>query len=209
MGQGPYTRAHVDWVQPATHNLTITSAVHETAIWVGLGGGSTVDTTIPVQVGTLMQTHPLGAPPTYSAVWQAPWVTGDQTIPNFTVKPGYQMTATISYSNGEYSLYLAAKNPTTGRTQVWSPAPFKASYTNDTAEAIVEAPTYTDVLGDHQYGLAPFKTVQFTDPELGGVYALTMVSNGHTLATTALPSLVVTFTSVAKRESAARPGDWG
>jgi Peptidase A4 family len=187
IGAGHYNEVIAYWKQPST---TVSYGTYEaTSVWVGLGGGATGDP-IPVQVGTVMTTGLLGLTtslqPHYYGVYETPATGGAVTINNFTPKPGDQMAASIVY-NGGYDLNLY--DITTG--QNWSLLDVKGNWPLNTAEAIVEAPAYDS--GKLFYPLAPFKTVQFTNLYIGGVYSLQMVRNGRTIVSTALPSAVVTY----------------
>lgn len=98
------------------------------------------------------------------------------------------MAASVLHNDG-YDLLL--DDITTGH--YWELSDIQGNWPLNTAEAVVEAPAYDS--GKLFYPLAPFGTINLTNLDLGGVYALQMVRNGTTLASTALPSAVATYHS--------------
>jgi hypothetical protein len=194
IGNGPYTGVITYWKQPATSAL-VPLEYAATGIWVGIGGGAQGDA-VPVQVGTLMSTGlqavgfgtgQCALPPCYSAVWETPATGRAVTISGFTVHPGDEMAASVVY-NGGFDLNLS--DITTG--QNWSSLDIQGNYSRDTAEIAVELPA-NSVTPAPLYGLAPFGSVQFTNIDIGGVYALQMVSGNRTLVSMSLPTPIATY----------------
>jgi Peptidase A4 family len=194
IGQGPYTAVIAYWKQPATSAL-VPLLYAATSIWVGLGGGASGDP-VPVQVGTLMTTGPdavkdCALPPCYEAVYETPDTNKAVPISNFTVHSGDEMAATVVVNDGDYSLTL--DDMTTG--QIWSSPDIFGNWPLNTAEIVVELPSDSTSILPDTYGLAPFKSVQFTNIYIGGVYALQLVdpNDGRTLVSESLPSTIATY----------------
>lgn len=189
IGKGSYTVVQAWWKQPATPTL-FGHLYEATSIWVGLGGGRQGEAP-PVQVGTVMTTGFFGLTsslkPDYGAFYETPSTGGGVGIAGFKVHPGDTMAALVYYVHGGFQMYLT--DVTTG--QRWSSGTIHGNYSHDTAEAIVEAPAYDN--GKRIYDLAPFGSVRFYNLGIGGVYALQMVRGNRTLASTSLPSVVVTY----------------
>jgi hypothetical protein len=189
IGNGSYTVVQAYWKQPSTPAL-FGHLYEATSIWVGLGGGRQGEPA-PVQVGTIMTTGFFGLTPSlkpdYSAFYETPSTGGAVGISGFNVHPGDTMAALVASVHGAFHIYLT--DVTTG--QRWSSGAIHGNFAYDTAEAIVEAPAYDN--GKRFYDLAPFGSVKFYNLGIGGVYALQMVRGNTTLASTSLPSVVITY----------------
>jgi peptidase A4-like protein len=189
IGNGSYTVVQAYWKQPSTPAL-FGHLYEATSIWVGLGGGRQGEPA-PAQVGTIMTTGFFGLTPSlkpdYSAFYETPSTGGAVGISGFNVHPGDTMAALVAYVHGAFHIYLT--DVTTG--QRWSSGAIRGNFAYDTAEAIVEAPAYDN--GKRFYDLAPFGSVKFYNLGIGGVYALQMVRGNTTLASTSLPSVVITY----------------
>ena len=200
LDNGLYTHVEASWVQPGITQLERLDAnPHMTAIWIGIGGVNTG--VFPVQVGTLMVTDPIDnfAGTNYRAVFEDPDSpgtadnVGGQKIPGFTVRANDEMLAGVDYANGSFSVFL--NDRTSGSN--WSSPPIQDhNWQRDTAEVIVERPSNSSQLVNHwpylpKYKtLAPFKTVDFTNVDLGVVTKINMVNDkGKPLVSMSDPGL--------------------
>jgi hypothetical protein len=210
LDNGLYTHVEAGWVQPSITQpelLDLLADPHMTAIWVGIGGVNTK--VFPVQVGTIMVTDLAGT--NYKAVFEDPDSAGTavnvggETIPDFTVRAGDEMLAGVDYSNGSFSMFLADR--TSGSN--WSSLPIPDhNWQRDTAEVIVERPSYAPIPFYPKYHtLAPFKTVDFKYVDLGVATKVNMVDGGKSLVCMSDPGLDSShngyFTATYKEDASA------
>ena len=124
----------------------------DAAFWVGLDG-YTSDTV--EQTGTLLQCE--GVLALYYAWYEV--YPGAMVTYSSTVEPGDSLTATVSYSDDAYTMTL------TDSTQGWTDTTTVAgTYTNSSAEVIVEAPSNLVAI----IPLAEFGSVTFTGASVDG-----------------------------------------
>lgn len=201
LDNGLYTHVEASWVQPSITQLDLLDTqrdAHMTAIWIGIGGVNTG--VFPVQVGTIMVTDLIDnlAGTNYQAVFEDPDSpgtadnVGGQKIPGFTVRANDEMLAGVDYANGSFSVFLDDR--TSGSNWSSSPIP-DHNWQRDKAEVIVERPSFSSQLVQTGYypkyrTLAPFKTVDFTNVDLGVVTKINMVNDkGKPLVSMSDPGL--------------------
>lgn len=201
IGHGPYSKVSAAWMQPAIQP-SAGASTYATGIWVGIGGGSTVNP-VPVQVGTLMTSGPFAFLQTlgcsgYCAIYETPGtghvylsscvpIEGGGATTPCKVSADDDMYAEVDYLNGSFKMLLADYTANWS----WRSGVIQGNYPRDTAEVIVEAPAH----GKSSYDLAPFSPVQFNGVNLGLAYGLTMVNGGRTLASVSAPSGCCSFTA--------------
>jgi hypothetical protein len=147
-----YTSVTSHWIQP---QLTCTTK-GIVSFWVGLDGWN--DGTVE-QTGTGADCRT--GSPQYYAWWETFPTNSQQTYAGVPVAPGDQLSSTVSFADGQYSLVLGDATQNWTRTTV-APAPTGA--TNASAEVVAEAASLNNAVTQ----LADFDTATFTDSTIGG-----------------------------------------
>jgi hypothetical protein len=147
-----YTSVTSNWIQPEV-TCTTKGIV---SFWVGLDGwnNGTVE-----QTGTGVDCRT--GSPQYYAWWETFPTNSQQTYASVPVVPGDQISSTVSFAGGQYSLVL------TDKTQDWTQttvAAAPAGATNASAEVVAEAAS----LNTSVTQLADFGTASFTDSTIDG-----------------------------------------
>ena len=156
---GPFSSVSATWSQPAV--MTPVTAGSENSFWVGLDGYNSGDTL--EQLGTQVIVGSDGAV-RYSAWWEM-YPKGTVVIPDFPVKPGDVITASVT-NHGGGRFTLAMENKTTGKK--FSTVQRNGVTQSKTAEVVVEQPS--DRTGS-KIGLMSFaacEPVHFTDCLIDG-----------------------------------------
>lgn len=172
---GGFTSVTSSWVQP-TVSCTSPGVV---SFWVGLDGWG--DNTVE-QTGSGADCR--SGSPQYYAWWET-FPTNSQQTYSVAVSPGDHMTATATFTNGQYQLQVADLD------QGWSKTTTAAAPTgssNLSAEVVAEAAS----LGNNVTQLPDFGTASFTGGTINGnslnnagAQALNMVnSSGSVIAST-------------------------
>jgi Peptidase A4 family len=152
---GTMTSVTSNWVQPRIDY----SVGGYAATWVGLDGFNAGDNTVE-QIGTTAESA--NGLPTYYA-WYEMYQQGANTPPvefSNPVEPGDNMTASVTYAAGNYTLYL--RDLTEGWSQTVNEA---GTYANSSAEVVLETPTDGD---DYPYPLTQFGYVDFFGNSIDG-----------------------------------------
>jgi len=145
-----FTSAKASWTVP---RATCSSGDQYAAFWVGLDGYTS--TTVE-QTGT--DSDCVGRNPSYYA-WYEFYPNPSFVIGSLTIKPGDQMSASVVYSGGQFTITI--KDVTTGKSYTKSSTVSGAA--RSSAEWIAEAPsTFSGVLP-----LADFGTVLFGEDSTG------------------------------------------
>jgi hypothetical protein len=174
---GGFTSVQASWSQPLIEPDTSSDSI--ASFWVGLDGdgSNTVE-----QIGT--QAENQYGYVTYSA-WYEMYPDYEIPIPRMTIRPGDQMTATVTTSGSGY-FTLTLIDQTSGSS--YSTTQYSAVAQTYSAEVIAEAPT--DGSTNNEYPLPNFGSVDFFNcafngQPISGFYnnQIDMVSsNGTTLA---------------------------
>ncbi|HEX5402368.1 MAG TPA: G1 family glutamic endopeptidase [Pseudonocardiaceae bacterium] len=147
-----YTSVTSNWIQP-TLTCTTKGIV---SFWVGLDGWN--DGTVE-QTGTGADCRT--GSPQYYAWWETFPTNSQQTYAAVPVVPGDQISATVGFTGGQYSLTLTDSTQDWTRTTVADPP---AGATNASAEVVAEAASLNNTVTQ----VADFGTASFTGSTING-----------------------------------------
>lgn len=159
--EAPYTSITGNWIVPSVtsgHGSTYSSA------WIGIDGFNNSDL---IQTGTEQDYYSGSAH--YSAWWEI-LPAAETVIPNFTIQPGDQMSASIKNDgNGDWTISLTdnTEGETFSTVQAYSGP-------GASAEWILEAPT----IGGHVATLANYGQTTFNPGTVNGGNPGLLTSNG-------------------------------
>ena len=156
---GPFSSVSATWVQPAI--MTPVKPGSESSFWVGLDGYNSGDAL--EQLGTQVIVGSDGTV-RYSAWWEM-YPKGTVTIPDFPVKPGDVITASVT-NHGDGRFTLAMENKTTGKR--FSTVQRNGVSQSRTSEIVVEQPYDRDGDKITLDSFAVCEPVLFTDCAVDG-----------------------------------------
>ena len=159
-GGATFTDVKANWIQPTAHCGS--RGAKYSSFWVGIDGYTSGSVQ---QIGTEADCAGKNQPRYYA--WWEMFPDPSNQIPSFPVRPGDSISAEVSVSGNDYTLWI--KNNTTGQT--FSTVQSAAGLANANAEWVAEAPSLCLAVCQVQK-LTNFGTVTFT-----GSYT---TGDGHT-----------------------------
>ncbi len=157
-GGQTYSSVSASWVQPAVR-CTSTTTLQRVNFWIGLDG---YDNGSVEQDGT--EAHCTDGVVTYATWW---YMYPDKHGGGGVIRPGAQVTASVQYAAGEYTLSLTvAGNPAASFTTTQTCG--FTSCANSSAEWIVEAQCCSTELPSGYYPMPDFGTATFTSAAVNG-----------------------------------------